>query len=185
MLELSAGFLESGSLLSQVSLVYPGQVLTLRLGGSDTASLRVLGDDGACRRLLADTEIIITPKPRPKPPAPSPPLRLAGTSNDWSKPLKSLARQHGVLLQTVSPGCMMIHPKTLRDRIPGWSDSGDQPQHAVVWRADDEAGLDTFVTIRSSENIPEDVVGTFVCVRAAPHHFLFNEDQTMLILQQY
>jgi len=81
LLQLNAAWLEGGGLLRQVSLVYPNQVVPLRLSGSDVARVRVLpgdtlertavwpGEDEeeccCCWRLRADTEIVVTPKPRP------------------------------------------------------------------------------------------------------------------------
>jgi len=159
MLELYADFLESGSLLSQVSLVYPGQVISLLVGGEGKDIARVRVQDSTCRRLVANTEIVIVPKPRAAPPSPSPPLRLVGTADDWSDAMKALGR---VTLLNVSPGSMMIHPKTLESQVPGWARCNPPAQHAVVWRADRATGPCTVVSIEVSDCIPEGAVGTYV-----------------------
>jgi hypothetical protein len=93
LLEIYSSDLENGGLLRQISIVYPNQLLTLTLG-RDVVHVRVLSQgfmsvlsdhnhrqqhqqtshDGkknimnqdypTCLRLIADTQVIITPKPR-------------------------------------------------------------------------------------------------------------------------
>ena len=162
LLELYSEVLENGSLLSQVSVVYPGQILRLSVGGNNYACVRVDPDLQDCCRLLADTEIVVVPKPRRKVPSPSPPLRLVGTLNDWSHAMTQLAAVSGISLLEVSPGTMLIHPNTLATQIPDWIDCQSAFTNAIVWRANCETDSKvtvTIVLIEASEDIEEDCVG--------------------------
>jgi hypothetical protein len=202
LLELYAGTLESGSLLNQVSVVYPGQVLSLSVGGgagSDYARVRVNDtnmEGYCCQRLVADTEITVLPKARAKPPTPSPPFRLIGTSDDYSPTMKTVTQHEGLSLLSMPPGTMLIHPETIESKVPGWKDY--DCQHAVVWRDvergakpnDKVASNGTIVKIQVSEMIGKDLVGKliFTCqsketIRSGSR--VFKDDQTMLILQQH
>ena len=111
LMELYSGFLESGSLLNQVCVVYPGQLLDLDVGSGDHVTLRVDPSLEGCGRLVADTEVVVVPKPRTRAPTRSAPLRLVGTSNDWSDGMRQLAAQIGISLLEPSPGCLLIPPK--------------------------------------------------------------------------
>jgi hypothetical protein len=199
LLELYAGSLESGGLLNQVSIVYPGQVLSLSVGaGSDCARVRVnytCLEGYCCQRLVADTEITVVPKARANPPTPSPPFRLVGTSDDFSPTMKTVAQLEGVSLLSVPHGTMLIHPETVESQVPGWKDY--DCQHAVVWRdvkkggkpVDEIVNNGTIVKIQVSELIGKDLVGKLLLnanrkktIRSGPH--VFKDDQTMLILQR-
>jgi Peroxisome biogenesis factor 1, N-terminal len=161
-LELYSDVLENGSLLSQVSVVYPGQVLRLSVGGNSYACLRVDPNLAGCHRLVADTEIIVVPKPRRKAPTPSPPLRLVGTLDDWSNAMTQLAAKADISLLAVSPGTMLIHPKTLATKVPDWIDCESAAAHAIVWRANNETDSKvavTIVQIEPSEVVNEDCIG--------------------------
>lgn len=165
LMELYSGFLESGSLLSQVCVVYPGQLLDLDVGSNNYVTLRVDATLEGCGRLVADTEVVVVPKPRKQAPTPSVPLRLVGTSDDWSDAMRKLAAQMCISLVDISPGCLLIHPKTLETTIPGWDVDDSEFRHAMVWRAKDATDskrVATVVKVESSEAIEEDVVGEFI-----------------------
>lgn len=167
LVELYSEFLENGSLLNQISVVYPGQILRLFVGGNNYVYLRVDPDLPDCYRLLADTEIIVVPKPRRKVSSPSPPLRLVGTFNDWSHAMTQLAAASDISLLKVSPGTMLIHPKTLATKIPGWIECESCP-HATVWRANcetDSRVTVAIVRIEASEDIDEDCIALHVLNR--------------------
>merc|ERR1711971_716065 len=66
LMEIYADELEGGALLNQVSIVYPGQIIQLHIGNS-VIKVRVKEQGFGLNnymRLVADTEVIVTPKPR-------------------------------------------------------------------------------------------------------------------------
>lgn len=165
LMELYSEFLESGAFLDQVSVVYPDQLLNLDVGSSNYVTLRVESSFEGCGRLVADTEVVVVPKPRKRPPTPSMPLRLVGTSDDWSEAMRQLAAQMNIALLEVSPGCVLIHPRTLETMVPGWEDYESECRYAIAWRANnttDSERAATIVMIEASEAIDEDVVGEFI-----------------------
>lgn len=146
LIEIFAETLEAGSLLGQISVVYPGQRFSLLLG-SDRAQVVVKNfgvtteEDTrlpSCLRLISDTEVMIIPKPRMetfrKDYAPSQPLRIIPNEADFSPSMKKL---HRLLLKddvfdefipcppffTAS-----IHFDSLTD-IQGWDDVHDKNEH--------------------------------------------------------
>jgi hypothetical protein len=165
LMELYSGFLESGALLNQVSVVYSDQLLYLDVSSGNCVTLRVESSLEGCGRLVADTEVVVVPKRRKRPPTPSIPLRLVGTTDDWSLAMRQLAAQLNISLLKISPGCLLIHPTTLETRVPGWKEYESECRHALVWRANDTTksmGAATIVRVEPSEGIDEDVVGEFI-----------------------
>ena len=109
LMEVYAQELEDGIVLSQISVVYPGQIFSLALG-TDTVHVRVL-DDGftaeksfdqsvdMCLRLVSDTEVVVKPKSR-KIDAddqasfpPSSPIKILPAEADFSTDMKKLHRR--------------------------------------------------------------------------------------------
>jgi hypothetical protein len=73
LLEMNAEDIEAGALLNQISIVYPGQKLNITVNNiSFNIQILKLGfisqnardEEDECLRLVASTEIIVTPKPR-------------------------------------------------------------------------------------------------------------------------
>jgi len=108
LLEVFAQQLEAGTLLEQVSIVSPGQQISLKLG-NDHVQLLVLKDrfcpkeegvgDDHCLRLVADTEVIVTPRPRPSTNIdadnsydPSGPIRVLPSYADYTPAMKQLKK---------------------------------------------------------------------------------------------
>jgi hypothetical protein len=159
LMELYADILENGDLLRQVSVIYPGQILELNVGIHDYVQVRVDPDLGGCRRLVADTQVSVIPKPRSQVMSSSQPLRLVGTSDDWSATMISLAHQLEIPLLDVPPGTVVINPATLAEVFP----HGDKSycQRAVVWRAESPVKNDTVVVVKVdvSDAVPRDMAG--------------------------
>jgi Peroxisome biogenesis factor 1, N-terminal len=121
LLEIHSEFLERGALLSQVSIVYPNQTLTLAVGAFDMVQVRILPfTNNPCCRLVANTEVIVIPKPRSLEPAPSTPLRVVPCWDDFSPRMQALAMREGILVPKVLPCSIMVHPETLQEHLPGW-----------------------------------------------------------------
>eukprot|EP00557_Chaetoceros_sp_GSL56_P007143 CAMPEP_0176504852 /NCGR_PEP_ID=MMETSP0200_2-20121128/16174_1 /TAXON_ID=947934 /ORGANISM="Chaetoceros sp., Strain GSL56" /LENGTH=1112 /DNA_ID=CAMNT_0017904351 /DNA_START=82 /DNA_END=3420 /DNA_ORIENTATION=+ len=151
LLEIFAETLEAGSLLGQISVVYPGQRFSIILGSdgahvvvkkiSSTAPVGVEdAESPSCLRLVSDTEVIIIPKPRGgatvmnKEYAPSQPLRIIPNESDFSPEMKKLKRMLQVdVLDDFIP-CppfftAWIHPDTL-ENIQGWDEVHDKNDHS-------------------------------------------------------
>jgi Peroxisome biogenesis factor 1, N-terminal len=142
LVELDAAWLEQGGLLQQVSLVYTGQIVTVRLSHGTTVRLLVLPSQQSsslqsdvrgggtevwpttnnapppCWRLDATTQVVVVPKPRrhaellPK----SQSLRLFPSRQDYiyhDAALLELAAHVKVDLIDVLQGSAVIHPNTL------------------------------------------------------------------------
>lgn len=140
LIEMYAGQLEAGLLLSQVSIVYPTQTLSLQLG-TDIVHLRVLenGFSMNCLHLVAESEVIIAPKPRETKKAAdigdetqfsiSPPLRLLPSDAEFSTNMKAVLEVFNDCGSSVSkllpcPPLLtgFMHPLTLSKRIDGWNE---------------------------------------------------------------
>mmetsp|Transcript_13136 Transcript_13136/g.19887 ORF Transcript_13136/g.19887 Transcript_13136/m.19887 type:complete len:1198 (-) Transcript_13136:37-3630(-) len=137
LIEIFAQELEAGLLLSQISVVYPDQLLPLVLGKSkDIAHVRVLekgfslSDDlssysgrncNECLRLVSESRVIISPKPREQEGkmsdgvsssySMSVPIRVHPTANDFSKDMIKLFDK--VNLHTGSPASLIPCPPPL------------------------------------------------------------------------
>lgn len=159
--EIYSSYFENGALLKQVSLVYPGQILSLSLGdGYDFARVRVDPQLKGCHRLRKDTHFVVVPKPRPKEAAPSECLFLVGTTEDWSDSMHDLANQLQIKVLSVNPRSMLIHPATLAT-VPGYT---DEMSWAVIWRDDIDVSEQTMslVMIETTSEIEQGCVGKFV-----------------------
>lgn len=183
MLEVHAGWLENGGLLSQITVVYPNQVLRLVInGGTDTATIRVVktGDSTwepcACGRLVAKTEIHVQPKPRHASRA-SVSLRLLPCSDDYSLNMIKLAERENITLPVVAPSLMAVHPSTL-----GMLDSAPYRQgesiFAMVWKDDDEeyVAKESIAVLKVSvrETVARDHAGKSWSTQEAPKN-LFDD----------
>ena len=111
-LEVYAEFLEEGGLLQQVSIVYPNQILSLRVD-SEIVNVQVHADCPC--RLLADTEVHIRPKPRTSGCKQSPLLRVVPAWEDFTPAMQKLATQTDGNYTPihVTPCTVLVHPKTL------------------------------------------------------------------------
>jgi len=153
-LEIYAEVLEEGSLLQQVSVVYPHQVLALHVG-SEMVKVQVL-TESPCR-LLADTEVHIRPKPRPSGHKKSPLLRVVPSWEDYSPAMQNLALQinEGCTRIHVGPCTVLVHPTTLKE-------SGFEDECIVMIRYEGSDGSqrDTAVArVHVSSLVAKDSVG--------------------------
>lgn len=148
LLEMNAQDLEAGVLLKQVSIVYPGQKLFIKVNNVSfniqilkerfTSNSLVHGGSD-CLRLVANTELIVKPKPRgwenkererdlPQ----SKMVRVLPNEGDFSDEMK---RFHCVLTESnpLVPGLLprpppftiIMHPSTIQEFIPTYSCSDD------------------------------------------------------------
>jgi hypothetical protein len=111
-LEVNAELLEEGGLLQQVSVVYPNQLLSLRVA-LEMVRVRVTAETPS--RLVANTEVHIRPKPRPPiSTTESPLLRVVPSWDDFTTDMQELAvqTQHYSPID-VSPCTLVLHPTTL------------------------------------------------------------------------
>jgi Peroxisome biogenesis factor 1, N-terminal len=206
LLELDAAWLEEGGLLQQVSLVYAGQVLELRLSNGTSARLGVMprnferhhrviwpDDDDAplpCLRLLADTRVIVAPKPRKKVCS----LRLVPTREDYLDDpcVLELASRLNVGLVSVPQGTLVVHPDTLT-KIRGFEafESGTPVVALIQFAAretqstvasDEQQPDSVFAGVTTSVEIPEDRIGKIRrCLLCFQQCFSMRKN-TMLIL---
>jgi hypothetical protein len=188
LLQANADWLEQGGLLQQVSLVYPGQILTLCAGGRDLVRVRVAstnfdpkqslwpGDDDdtgvssspKCLRLVADTQVIVAPKTKAgEQTRETAKLTVVPAINDYSESILELADLLGVSLTDAAPCCAVVHPATL-SRALGSSDTS-QSAFAIVNVVNDdntESSADTsrtaIVRVSASEHVSEDSIGKFL-----------------------
>lgn len=151
LLEIFAETLEAGSLLGQISIVYPGQRFSLRLGndgakvavksfGVGSMKEEVPRSLPSCLRLVSDTEVIIIPKPRGeivcKEYAPSQPFRVIPNESDFSSDMKKLKRLRQVVdvfddfIPCPPFFTAWIHPDTLVD-VQGWNQVHDENEHGT------------------------------------------------------
>lgn len=145
LLEAHAEALEQGGLLQQVSVVYPGQLISLQMG-RDVARVVVkdvnedtsAADDNVwpadpqslsqstktcCVLLMQDTEVVIAPKTRPRrnDDEVGPPLRLCPCDLDFGAAMRDLASVQKIELLTVPPRCVLIHGTTSGRDSPSWA----------------------------------------------------------------
>lgn len=153
-IEVYAEALEDGGLLQQVTIVYPNQVLALRVG-SEMVRVRV-HTDGPCR-LLAETEVHICPKPRTSGRKQSPRLRVMPSWDDYSTGIQNLeplserecARIH------VARCTVLVNRKTLEE-------SGIQDESIVAIRKEvvGQSGEQVAVArVQQSDLVEENSVG--------------------------
>jgi len=128
----------------------------------------VTNNQRCCLRLVADTEVIITPKPRSEKQRTdfslSQPLRVYPTWDDWSKPMKELCKSLVVTSLDVPPLSMCAHPDTLNKHVPGWDKELAKVPHkdysmlAVVSKVGQHTESDTpstvVVRIYASNDVP-------------------------------
>jgi hypothetical protein len=188
LLEANAEWLEQGGLLQQVSLVYPGQILTLCAGGRDVVRVRVAssnfaskqslwpGDDDdtgvssthKCLRLVADTQVIVAPKTKAgEQTRDTAKLTIVPAINDYSESILELAGLLSVSLTDAAPCCAVVHPETF-SRALGLSDTS-QTAFAIVHIVNDddtESSAETSRTaiarVSASEHVSEDSIGKLV-----------------------
>jgi hypothetical protein len=159
LLEAHADALEQGGLLQQVSVVYPGQSISLQIG-RDVARVVVKGvneDTSAagdnvwpedpqsrsqstytrCVLLVQDTEVVIAPKTRPRrvDDEVGPPLRLSPCDLDFGTAMRDLASVQKIKILTVPPRCVLIHGTTPATDNQSWawaSSSNDDSKDQCV-----------------------------------------------------
>lgn len=133
--------LESGSLLQQVCIAYPNQILKLWVNGEDFARVRVLPesfvqqennsnlwpnnneikDDNSnkCLRLMSNTQVVVTPRPRKTIPSTQvlSKLKLVPCLEDYvrSDAMMQLENISNRSIKSISlpPGTAAIHPNTI------------------------------------------------------------------------
>jgi hypothetical protein len=149
--------LEEGGLLQQVSIVYPNQILSLRV---DSEMVRVQVNADAPCRLLADTEVHIRPKPRTSGCKQSPLLRVVPAWEDFIPAMQELAFQtDGYTPIHVAPCTVLVSPTTLEKY-------GIESGSIVMFHREDKqysVGQQTAVArVQSSELVAEDSVGELI-----------------------
>lgn len=159
-LEVYAERLEEGGLLQQVSVVYPNQMLAIRVG-TEMVRVRVHSDAPVCR-LVANTQVHVRPKPRPQPRSMhhSPLLRVVPSWDDFSTDMQELAvRTEGYSPIPSSPCTLLVHPTMLEQY-------GLENGSAVVFRKSklgDSQNSDMCKTsvarVDTSELVPKGAVG--------------------------
>ena len=167
LLEIKAEFLEGEAFLRQVSLVYPGQVIRLWVGGRDVAWIHVLANnfaDTPCLRLVQDTRISLVPKPRPAVDPGIQNLRIYPTSDDYSQPMNELAKSLGKPLVFTTPGTAFVNPASKYDIFGVFEESEETPKLAVLWNASMGQSMppiesSCLVQIAYSGDIPKDHIG--------------------------
>uniref|UniRef100_A0A7S3Q236 Peroxisomal ATPase PEX1 n=1 Tax=Chaetoceros debilis TaxID=122233 RepID=A0A7S3Q236_9STRA len=183
--EIYAAKLEGGTLLNQVSIVYPHSKLAFKLG-MDYVRFLVLEDgfdSNLCLRLVADTEIIVSPKPRqndeeqklsyPK----SKPIRIIPGEGDFSRDMIQL---HHILRRDSTTSCLSdlipspplftacMNPNTLKKKVPGWDEVSSidldatleslAPHRANIILHAEKNEIVTTATLVSSELVPHDSI---------------------------
>lgn len=156
-LEVHAELLEEGGLLQQVSVVYPNQVLSLRVG-LEMVRVRVTAE--APSRLVANTEVHIRPKPRPSPISlESPLLRVVPSWDDFTTDMQQLAVQTQCSPIYVPPCTLVLHPTTSEQ-------CGFQHGSVVIIRNHKHNGAQSsnasqtaIARVATSDLVPQDSVG--------------------------
>jgi hypothetical protein len=151
-LEVYAQVLEDGGLLQQVSVVYPQQILTLKVADSEVVRVRVHADSPC--RLMADTEVHIRPKPRKR--VESVLLCVFPSWDDYSPAMQRLAVEEydaNYKQIRVSPCTVLVHIRTLGK----W---GLEHGSVVMLRKENDVEKEMAVArLESSELVAENSVG--------------------------
>lgn len=182
LLEIYTDFVEQGGLLSQVSVIYQNQNLTLRVGdGIDRVQVKVTEATGSsldtncakedstrpppCVLLIQDTEVIVSPKSRPtKKVIPwSSPLRLIPSDIDWGTSCATLSRLTKMEAINVEPGCVLVHC----DQWPFES------QWAQIKPENQTLNQMRVVRVTTSSKIPPNDAGTWIKISLITCAFLF------------
>jgi len=202
LLQFHAAWLERGGLLRQVSLVYPHQVVPLRLDNSnsnDVARVRVAdwnannsvwpeedetnnSSSNNCLRLLAETEIVVTPKPRSRKIGTAVTLRTTPCRQDYSDAAMAdlwaatTTTEQSSPLITVAPNAVALHPNTLAKLLDYsmTTNRGENERIIAELRlecSEQEATTITttpqspsaIVAVTSSDTVAEDYIGEFRC----------------------
>lgn len=157
-LEVYAQVLEDGGLLQQVSIVYPQQVLLLKVADSQMVQVRVYAV--APCRLLADTEVHVRPKPRKRKQSLS--LCIVPSWDDYSPAMQRLALESDTECKQihVSPCTALVHPSTMEKC---------GMEHECIVSLRKESSVDNGIAVarvESSELVAEDSVGTYALHKA-------------------
>jgi Peroxisome biogenesis factor 1, N-terminal len=196
LVELNAAWLEQGGLLQQVSLVYSGQILHIRLSNTATMARLMVSPRNfdpnqetssiwprhrpRCVRLAADTQLVVIPKPRPT--IPPTMLQVVPTREDyWDRDpsVLTLAARLNVDLPSVSQGTGTVHPTTLSNLCCGESmDENDVLGESLRFATIEHDNQRAIVMMVASDHVREDCVGktAHLCVSIAPLK-VFNEDK--------
>lgn len=163
LLELESQWLENGSFLDQVCLVYPDQILTLALPNGASARVRVLPASFAsttepCVRLTNQTQVLVCPLPVDD----TPTWRLKPSRQDIvsSPKLQELAAHLNEELDQwlpVAAKTVIVHPSSFsaidtglaRIRLRATEDSSPT-----------SAEKNAVVRVEVSQSVPKDAVGT-------------------------
>lgn len=156
-LEVYAEVLEEGGFLQQVSVVYPQQILLLRVANSEMVRVRVHADSPC--RLLADTEVHVRPKPRKTRQKQSILLRVVPSWEDYSPAMQKLALESDADDECknqihVAPCTVLVHARTLEKC--GFENGSIV---TLVKGKETDKGM-AAARVQSSELVAEDSIGT-------------------------
>lgn len=205
LLETYAEDLEAGDLLQQISIVYPDQVVPLQVEPGVLANVRVLATSFGthphdandvnmdppccCMRLVADTEVVISPKPAVT--LTEPVLRVLASFEEYSEVMQDLASSldHGSTQDRLQPCSVAVHPNTL-SKTPGWIYGAEGSVVALLSRTDtvemdDPSSASAVASVIPSTLVSEDAIGKFLFLIYSRQALavLSLRNNTMLILK--
>lgn len=169
-INISAEWLESGALLSQISIVYPNQELEIS-SRQGLIRIRVLPESFVvpeplwpddpesspnCLRLVQDTEIIVKPIPATGG-SRSATLKIVDVLQDFPVSLQELAKQRGIPLCGVPSRTCLIHPRTYRSLCSIGNLTKDC-KYAEI-RNSRRGGTNSTVRVLVSESVSEGDIG--------------------------
>jgi Peroxisome biogenesis factor 1, N-terminal len=187
LLEMEAAWLEEGGFLQQASVVFPNEVLNLRLSnGTDTACVRVLPDSFdkdkdrvnvwpdvdttrllPCLRLVADTQLVVVPKPREAVSVASEcVLRIHPSVEIFedNPVMIELAHVMAIALPSVSQRDAAVHPETLKKLTWGHTSIQSEPLAFVRLSSSNGPRIGSesvVVQMVSSSSVPKESIGMY------------------------
>jgi len=163
MIDCFSEYLRQGGFLNQISLVFPNQIVPLRLPTRDAVRVKILPrgfENEGCLRVVRDTLLVVGPKPRTdEANAPSGPLRLVPVFPDDIPASIRTEYEASPLPRSPPPFTVCIHPETLDKDIPGHSNA---PALGLVWLHSDESDNLNMALVRilPSDDVPRCHAGT-------------------------
>lgn len=175
LIESSAAWLEEGGLLRQLSVVYPGQIVTTRLERNVTASFRVLPDSfrgplcvwsdseplRPCLRLAADTRVVVKPRAAKSTQRSADlALRVLPSLEDYSVAARELAQRLEVNVVSVAQFSAAVHPTVALNLHD--SDDSNEFLASITCSSSIQQRLSTseaIIWVSSSEFVPVDRIG--------------------------
>lgn len=163
-------------LLQQVTVVYPGQTLSLQVSNGSIARVQVKrsGFKAAespwedetliqaglpCLCLKSNTSVIVSPKPRPSIRG-APLLRLVPCMQDYNESMERFAKSLNLDLLYVPPFSAAIHPETL-SRLPGYSQHLTECNGMLEYDNEERHSRKETAVVRvvPSEMVPRNAIG--------------------------